>query len=290
MRRIAHIVNPVIVGEESDLLVAQPVTFASMVAAREFARGQVDVELYSAQYSGDRPLVPDDFRMTPDLERSVLDFGTFRVRRKLPLLKDILDRLYDATEAEYLVYTNVDIGLMPHFYLAVDRLITSGYNAFVINRRSISATFTQPEEIPLMAAQVGEPHPGYDCFVFNRAAYPDYDLGTACIGSGRVGAILILNLIYHARRFKEFKDLHLTFHIGSDTVHRSPKLADYFAHNENELKKVMKNLNVLANPLEHEVVQQMLRRHTPQSVNQRLRAKYHRESEKLAKLIPRFRP
>jgi len=290
MRRIAHIVNPVIVGEESDLLVAQPVTFKSMVTARDFARGQVEVELFSAQYPEDRLLVPAGFRATPDLDRSVLDIGTFRVRRKLPLLSDILDRLYDATEAEWLIYTNVDIALMPHFYLAVDALIGSGYDAFTINRRSISKAYTRPAELPLMAAQVGEPHPGHDCFVFARAVYPDYDLGSACIGAGRVGAILMLNQIYHARRFEEFKDLHLTFHIGSDRVHRSPELADYFAHNESQLRKIIKYLNVIENALDHPYVQRLIRRYGPRSVSERVRAKFRRGPQRLATLISRFRP
>ncbi len=68
----------------------------------------------------------------------MLDCGRFAVPRKLPLIKDILGRLYDASDAEYFIYTNVNIGLMPNFYVAVNAIIESGYDAFVINRRTIS--------------------------------------------------------------------------------------------------------------------------------------------------------
>jgi hypothetical protein len=239
MTKIAHIINPVIVGRSSDLFVAQPITFETMKAAREFARGQVEVELFSAQYPEDRALVPEYIQMTPDLERSVLDLGTFQKKRKLPLIKDILDRLYEATDADYLIYTNVDIALMPHFYVSVNQLIDQGYDAFVINRRTISNAYRQSQHIPLMYAQAGKSHPGHDCFVFKRDVYPDYYLGNVCIGATEVGKTLNLNLICHANRFKEFKYLHLTFHIGDDRIWQSPANSDYCIHNENELFRVV---------------------------------------------------
>ena len=127
MRTIAHIINPVIVQPTSDLYVAQPVTFETMRVARDFARGKVGVQLLSTQYPEDRAFVPDGFTATPDLERSVLDLASFGIKRKLPLLRDIVARLYEAApEAEYLIYTNNDIALMPYFYLAVNALIDSG--------------------------------------------------------------------------------------------------------------------------------------------------------------------
>ena len=76
MHTIAHIINPVIVDQESDLFVAQPITFETIKATLEFARDQVEVTLYSTQYPEDHPLVPADFQTTPDLDRSILDFGT----------------------------------------------------------------------------------------------------------------------------------------------------------------------------------------------------------------------
>ena len=108
--RIAHVINPVVVPPQSDLFIAQPVTFESMRRAAEWARGTAEVTLCAACYPEDEPLVPDGFLRTPSLERSVLNFGCFEKPRKLPLVGDILQRLYDASDAEWLVFTNVSTG------------------------------------------------------------------------------------------------------------------------------------------------------------------------------------
>lgn len=250
MRQLAHIVNPVLVDESSDLAIAQPITFETMQAARRFAAGHVEVEFYTAQYPEDHPAVPADFGRTPDLEESVLDYGHFQKPRKLPLLRDILDRLYQATDAETLVYTNVDIGLLPHFYLAVDRWIEAGYDAFVINRRTISDRFTTVEQIPLIYAQVGEPHRGWDCFVFRRDAYPGYNLGTICVGAPRIGLALLANLVAHAKCFHELKDQHLTFHLGNDRPWQRSVYADYAAHNSREALRILAELEAKHGPFD----------------------------------------
>jgi len=237
MRTIAHIVNPVIVDRASDLYIAQPVTFETMRAARHHAKKRVRVEQYTAQYREDRPLAPAGFRATPNLTRSVMDFGTFRHERKLPLLADILDRLYEATDAEYLIYTNVDIGLVPHFYTAVNEFIEAGADAFSINRRTISGRFTSVREIPQMCLEVskGRTHPGNDCFVFRRDAYPNYVLGNVCVGMNWVGKTLLNSMAQYAKAFKKFKDPQLTFHIGDLRTWKSPQWSDYRDHNTLEM-------------------------------------------------------
>ena len=45
------------------------------------------------------------------------------MRRKLPLLADIIERLYENSDAEWLIYTNVDIAVQPHFYESVASII-----------------------------------------------------------------------------------------------------------------------------------------------------------------------
>ena len=200
MLTLAHIVNPVTVSERSDLFVAQPVTFETMRWAREAARPEVEVALLTAQFPEDRAFVPDDFTPTPDLDRSALDLQEFGVRWKLPLARDILDRLYEhAPKADFLIYTNVDIALMPHFYVAVGKIIDQGIDAFVVNRRSISGDYRSIDEIPLMYSAVGDPHLGYDCFVFQRDAYPRFDLAAAFIGVPPIGKVLLANLMCCSR-------------------------------------------------------------------------------------------
>ncbi len=250
MRKVAHIINPVVVDQASDLYVAQPITFETMKIAQKFAAGQVDVDLFTAQFAEDHPLIPAGFYLTPDLDRSVVDFGAFRKKRKLPLLADILDRLYGASEAEYFVYTNVDISLQPHFYVAVNALIAQGYDAFVINRRTIDAAYRNLSEIPLMYAETGEKHPGFDCFVFKREVYSQYKLGAVCLGIPWIDHVFIMNLVCHAQNFSVFRKLHLTFHLGDSQTWLKEKYADYYAHNKAEAKKVLAALEHIHGPLE----------------------------------------
>jgi hypothetical protein len=210
-----------------------------MRIARAFAAGRVEVELLATHYPEDGALVPDDFLRAPVLERSVLDIGRFQLKRKYPLLRDVLDRLYHATDAEYLIYANVDICVMPYFYVAVNALIDGGCQAFVINRRTISDKYRSLDEVPLMYGEVGSKHEGHDCFVFRRDAYPAYTLGDVCIGIPYVGRALIWNLFLRAERFEELTDNHFTFHIGAGNERTLGEdvYQDYRSHNKGEAAK-----------------------------------------------------
>jgi hypothetical protein len=114
---IAHLVNPVRCPAAAELTHTQPLTFESMRRAAERAGSELRVELLTTQYPQDHPVIPPYFRRTADLTRSAADMHSFTVRRELPLACDLLARLYGASEAPYLIYTNVDIILHPSFYL-----------------------------------------------------------------------------------------------------------------------------------------------------------------------------
>src|SRR5690606_36848021 len=144
-----HILNPVVAGRASDLTVAQPITFEAMRVERAFCGRPDRVTLMTAQFAEDRPACPDDFTAAPDLSRSILDLGTFAKPRRLPLLRDILDAAVHASDAQYLIYTNVDIAVLPGFYQAVDQLIVAGHDALVINRRTICDQHTALAQLPL---------------------------------------------------------------------------------------------------------------------------------------------
>jgi len=223
--RIAHLLNPVRVPETSDLFVAQTITFASMQEAKSWAHlSGITVDLLSAQFPEDRDFVPDGFFKTPDLSRSLRDIEGFTDERKLPFLRDLLDRLYEASEnADVLVYTNVDIGLVPHFYLSIARLLEDGYDAFTINRREVSASYATPEALPLICAEVGTPHSGYDCFVFRRSLHSRLRIPDVVTGAAVNDFALLYNLHLYAERFERFLDLHLTFHIGCDGAWKKGK-------------------------------------------------------------------
>lgn len=238
MIKISHIINPFNVDAASDLYTAQPVTFKTMNTAREFAEGKISVKLYSAHFPEDKDFVPDYFIKTRDMTRSILDINSFKKKKKLPLIKEILDKLYESSDAEYFIYTNSDIALQPYFYVTIKNIIGREYDAFTINRRTISKEY-KIDQLMSMYADIGEPHPGHDCFVFKRSLYPRFNLGAACIGADWIGRVLITNLICHSEIFKVFKDMHLTFHIGDDRSWKAPIYNDYDNHNKNELHKIL---------------------------------------------------
>ena len=239
LRKIGHVINPVVVPQTSDLYVAQPVTFESMRVAKKYAKGIVDVELYSAQFPEDYPLVPKFFNHTPNLTRSALDLGTFRKKRKLPMLGDIIDRLYNSTDADYLIYTNVDIALMPYFYVVVNKLIDDGHDSFSITRRTITNKYNRIAELPFMYAETGENHPGHDCIVFRREVFPEFEFQNMTIGSGHIGKAMVINLMAFSKNFLTLRNSHLTFHIGNDQVWQHYTLHDQLAFNSCEFGKIL---------------------------------------------------
>jgi hypothetical protein len=268
MCRISHIIAPVIVQESSDLYLTQPITFRTMQMAKEKAiEDGIIVNQYAAFFPEDQSIVPEGFIHTSCLDRSVTDvmeLNSFTPHRKLPLIGDILERLYHAADPGYLIYTNVDIGLQPDFYLQVHQLIREGFDAFIINRRTIPKYYQSIEQIPEMFKERGKKHPGQDCFIFKREVFPRYILNMTCIGAQAVGKAMVMNMIAHATKFKMFTDLHLTFHVGEDRVWCKNELNDYRQHNIAEVLKIYDDYHEKGLEFSHPVIQKFLTRFRPQ--------------------------
>jgi len=268
MITLSHIVNPVMVGDDSDLFVAQPITFATMRAAQELAGASVaaTVKLFAVQLGEEEKVsLPECFVRLPGLERSVVDLKEFKSRRNLPLIRDILQVLYESDLAEYMIYTNADIALQPYFYWTVAGIIARGHDAFAVNRRSISDRFRDLAAIPLMYSELGEGHQGWDCFVFRRDLYPRFNLGQACIGAGWIGRVLLTNMACLARNFRIFTDLHMTFHVGNRQVWETDLFSDYTEHNKGECRNILHGFEAQFGPLDRqEIPGRFLNRLEPQ--------------------------
>jgi len=239
--KFAHIINPVIVPSGSDLHRAQPITFETMKTAQEFAglKG-IEVEQYTACFKEDQPLTPSNMKQTKLLDRSILDYGKFSKQKKLPMLQDILQRVYEESDAEYVIYTNVDIALMPHFYLSAEKIMEEGYDVVNIFRRTLGDHYQGVDEIPDMYSDLGSDHPGTDCFIIKRDLIPKLDLQNVVIGAEFVAFSLRVNLHLFANKIKEFNRLHMTFHIGDDRVWEGQD--DFSTYNANEVDKMFEAL------------------------------------------------
>ncbi len=232
---IAHIINPFKAPADSPFVKAQEVTLESMRVAKGFAAGKVEVELIATTFPEDAAVVPADFKGCNQLTDSVLQHGHFSRQRKLPLIREILANALGCSSAPYMVYTNMDIALMPQFYVAVDALLKQGHDALLINRRGIATDYNGVEDLPLMYSDYGKPHPGFDCFVLKRSLVQQLLLENICIGVPFLEVCLVHNMIAYAEKLKLVDDLHLTFHLGMEVM--PPVDEDYYRFNREEYER-----------------------------------------------------
>lgn len=239
--KIGHIVH-LFETEDEEYHSAQSVAVQAMRRARDFAEAEVDVELLCVWKPQDKGATPQGFVATPDLTRSIHDFVACQTP-PFPVLRDVVDRLYAASDADLLVYSNSDIAPMPHFYAALAALARDGYDALDIRRRSVPASRGEVTDLPLLYSLIGEGHPGRDCLAFARRLYPDFLMHDGCIGVARAGESLALNMFAAAARYMELTDLHLTFHLGDSQRWRSdPAHHPAVAHNLRELDRTYEAL------------------------------------------------
>jgi hypothetical protein len=201
---------------------AQRVTFHALRTAQTLAAANgVAVDCCAAIYEDDVDVVPPWMRAVASLSVSIDDLGTFQKHRRLPRLADVLAAVpVAAPDATHVIYTNVDIALQPDFYIRVAGLLAScgaGVPAFTVTRRILGDHYRDESEYPLMCADPGIPHPGYDCFVFPVSYLPHLRLADVCLGVYWFDMLLLANLDALSRhRMVVLKGQRWTFHIGDD--------------------------------------------------------------------------
>lgn len=200
-----------------------------MAVAKNFSAYKNQITLCTTQYEEDVEIIPDYFRKLSHLDRSVIDCNSQLSGKKLPLIKDILDKIQEVPNADYCLYTNVDIALMPHFYDTVFHYINQGHDAIVINRRRLSAAYKRPEELPLMYSDLGKSHPGFDCFVFKKELIASFVLNEICVGISFLEAAMVHNIFSFAKNPLFIPDAHLTFHLGMEVLVERNNA--YYKHN-----------------------------------------------------------
>lgn len=242
--RLVHIVNPVSVTEGHDLELAQSVTYQSMREAAAFALrndSALSIEFVSTQFSEDEAAVPADFIQLSMLSRDSTQVGNFNTPKKLPLVDEIVNRAYQyiqdslsEDEQVYIIFTNIDIGLLPHFYCYAAWLIRVGHDVSIINRRQIQSFYDSCEDLPIMLSDYGHIHLGLDCFIFKSEYVDKFVSHNSIIGMAYVMRPLYFNLMVLARNPVILADAHATFHIGIDSEWQSEKYEDYANFNRQE--------------------------------------------------------
>lgn len=238
--KIAHIINPFEPKIDSDLFKAQALTMQSMIKAKNNAPDDAQVSLYAVHFEDEDVQLQVDFERLPYLEKSVQDKCNFTNQLRLPLISEILKK-GTALDADYIIYTNIDITIMPHFYSRVAELVADGTEGLIINRRRISERHFNHSELDKMELDKGLSHPGFDCFVIKNNLIDRFELADICIGVPYIGIAVSQNMFAFCESLKLITDEHLTYHIGLEIFKkRAPK--EYVRYNRNEFHKVMKYL------------------------------------------------
>lgn len=234
--KIAHIVQILEIQpkhEASYLHVAQPVTAKSMLDAKLQSKNPEDIDLIAVKHKDETIECPEGFRMAPDLTRWCYDiFPKLPKTKQLPLIADIIESLNQTADADYFIYTNVDIGLFPDFYDFVIDTISKGINGFTVNRLTMPKKYNgiklDQNNYKLIFDVTGSNHAGFDCFVFPRGAIKSMNLGSVFIGTAPIGTVFKKELQRSVKSFKPYGSMvRKTFHLGNDADWRDPKCQFY---------------------------------------------------------------
>tara|TARA_B100002052_G_C15864815_1_gene591799 strand:+ start:458 stop:1366 length:909 start_codon:yes stop_codon:yes gene_type:complete len=244
--KFLHILNPFKSDPDRDVFVSQPIAFESIKRAKLFSDKDLEIELLATVFKEDEEVLPRHFTRLDDLE----DYyeSNNQNKKKYPFIRDVLDRAYKFSEnADYIIHSETDISVMPYFYNTIHDLINNGHDAIIINTRIIPNKYKNVNQLNLMWSEVGEKHPGWDCFVFNVNLYKRFKLGKTIVGVNSVGKMLYINLRYHAKKFIEIKNSHLTFHIGKSesllTIYDYKKYPFWVKCNKANEEEVLSLLN-----------------------------------------------
>lgn len=180
-------------------------------------------------YDEDKEVIPPYFQKLSNLTRSVSDINSELEGRKLPLIKDILSKTTEIEKIDFIIYTNVDIALMPFFYDSVYEYIMEGHDFIAINRRRLENKYTSSSELTKMYAELGKSHPGFDCFIFKQSLLEKLHLDGICVGVPFLEVSLLHNLLAFSENPKIIFDKHLSFHIGMNVL--GFRKDSYYRHN-----------------------------------------------------------
>ena len=238
--RIRHVIPTVGLSAPSELVEAQEVTLRSVERALRCVDADIEVEVRAVHFP-DEPIDCAWVTDCPLLERSTLDLGDFEVPRRLPLLTDVIAGFGDSSEYDIAVLTNVDISVQPMFYELVAELADEGHDAFGITRRTVQPRFAG-SSLARLSTSEGTVHPGHDCFVMAADVVDRLEPCDVALGVRWVARALLWQLQLLADNYRNYGDLHATFHVGDDRAWVNPALRDYEQHNEAQVKKLAETL------------------------------------------------
>ncbi len=239
-----HILNTYADRNANGLDATQQQTIATMEVAKSFSEMNSNdaIDFVSVQEGKHKSFVPKTFCDSINLDRNSTSLEGFKEHRELPFVFDVLNCGHSSSiNSDYIIFTNADICLVPHFYTVVSEILSRGFDSMIINRRTVDE-FSGKEDVPLALADMGKVHPGLDCFVFPRKWMDSFVYNKACIGTILVMRGLVLNMVAHAQSLIVLTRAHLTYHYGDDRTWQAPEMQQFRVHNHNETLIVSNHL------------------------------------------------
>lgn len=229
-----HVLNPFPAKSGSEHAVASAITWDSLRTAVDHARSAgVQVYCRAVVLAGDESAVEAPASSIAQLGRSVADVAHLTPRRTLPLVGDILKVGAKDVQTSHLIFTNMDISVVPTFYTRLRAMIAQpdmGFDVpFTVGRINIDARLADGP-IERMYAAPGEPGKGYDCFIIPISMVEQLDLGHSCIGAAHFDQLLFMALdAVSGHRVRHLNNSGLTFHLGNNIAWSA--MLDYVEHN-----------------------------------------------------------
>ena len=248
--KIAHLINPFncLRNNTSYLYYAQPITFKSMREAQlEGHKYKINVKLYSANFPEDDQIIPSYFIKLPYLKKSTLtEFPEISKKRKLPIIQEMFDSILKNSNADFIIFTNSDIGLQKEFYKDIyDFIKKDNLKSFIVNRRDGLPKFKNnyrltKNNLSEIYKEKGYKHPGKDCFIVSRKILEVINMDLMFTGYPPWGNTLHYCLQKKDKGCKLFENKYLTFHIGKDSAWAKNKKNSLWLKNI-ELSQIVKN-------------------------------------------------
>lgn len=242
--RIAHVIRPGLVSKNSSLKLIQDVTFNSLQVAKEATVvGNAFVEQYIAVYSDEEIPYLDFNNCRLILDRSSLSLAGSPFTLRYALLDEILDKVFEKSNADFIIYSDLDIALKPDFYKGVIELIEKGIDAFAISNHVLNQKYNRLEQFPTMIEAESIKQNEAGCIVYSRNYHKRLLLGNSFAGHNWTNVLLICNLMAVCDSFRLFDDSKLTFSLDMDSqIVMDNDTRNYSRFNEMELLSILSYL------------------------------------------------
>ncbi|HLP12114.1 MAG TPA: hypothetical protein VK177_09305 [Flavobacteriales bacterium] len=215
MTSFTHILNTVSEKENPSVNKIQKITFEGIKFALASTAKTVDVNFieFSAFEHGKAELPCSRFVYTDHALNRKPGFEQYKA---LPYLIPFLKEIGPSLSCDNVIFTNIDIIPTEHFYTVVDKLMKSGHDAIIINRRRVSQKYLDHFDYTNLITEAGKSHGGYDTFVFKASLIDKFAAENVCLGVPPAGNDLFYNLFTVAQNPVLYTEKALTFHIGME--------------------------------------------------------------------------